>query len=190
MAGDTDNTSVWSEADVYIGSLTATNPTGNAAFTLTDGTVTTTEWDLVGLLDGSAGFGEQQSLDSTDHSAWGVGVIATTRRNFKLTRTFTALEDNETVMGLIYDASGVTFTDEDYTGTLKVRDSAEKFKIAFELRDGVKVRRMISANYAQIEEVGEVTESEEGIQSRPVTVGIYPNGDGELWVTFKGDAAA
>lgn len=184
MAGDTDNTSVWSEADVYIGALDAPNPTGNAAFSLVDG-----DWDLVGLLDGSAGFGEQQSIDSTDHNAWGYGVIATTRRNFKLTRTFTALEDNETVMGLIYDASGVTFTDEDYTGTLKVRDNALKFKIAFELRDGVKVRRMISANYGQIEEIGEVSESEDGIQSRPITVAIYPNGSQELWVTFKGDAA-
>ena len=34
MAGDTDNVAVWSEADVLIGSLTATNPTAGAAFLL------------------------------------------------------------------------------------------------------------------------------------------------------------
>ena len=184
MAGDPINTAVWGEADVFIGALDAADPTTNAAFD-------TDDWKFVGLLDGSAGFAEAQSLDQTDHNAWGYGVVATTYKGQKTTRTFTALEDNETVMGLFYDTSGMTFDDDagTYSGTLGVKDYTESFRIAFEVRSGGKIKRYISANYAQAVPAGDATEGEDNLQARPVTVTIYPTADQELWITYKGAAA-
>ena len=81
MAGDTDNVAVWSEADVLLGSLTATDPATNTAFLLNADPTPVTEWDFAGILDGAAGFGETQANDSTDFMGWGVGVIASSKKN-------------------------------------------------------------------------------------------------------------
>lgn len=180
MAGDTDNVSVWAEADVLVGPVTATIPTTGADFAV--------DWEFVGILDGSAGFGESQSNDATDFNGWGYGVVASSRKNLAITRTFTMLEDNETTQGLRYDTSGVTYSGGGYTGTLRGRDLNEKFRIGFELRQGTTLKRMISSNYAQIESIGDVTEGEDNTSSFPVTVKIYPDSDGEYWTVFKGAA--
>lgn len=195
MAGDTDNVAVWSEADVLIGSLTATNPTAGAAFTLNTagGTPVTDQWDFAGILDGSAGFSESQSNDSTDYTGWGVGTVATSRKNLTITRTFTVLEDNPITLGLRYDTSDVTFNStggySGYSGTLAGRDLNEKFKVAFETRSDGVVKRLISKNYAQIESIGDVSEGEDNTASFSVTVKIYPNASGEFWETYKGAAS-
>ena len=87
MSGNPDKASIWGDADVYVGPTTAPTPaTENDPFS--------GEWELVGLLDGEAGFEESRSQDSTDHYAWGGLLIRTSRRNFVLTRKFVALEDN------------------------------------------------------------------------------------------------
>lgn len=187
MAGDVDNVAVWAEADVLIGPLTATDPTAGAAFLLTTG-----NWDFVGILDGSAGFTESQTNTSTDHTGWGVGVVATTRKDLAITRTFTALEDNETTLGLRYDASGVTFGSGTYTGTLAARNLQDQFKIAFEVRTGDVIKRMISKNFAEIDAIGDVSENEDGLASMQVTVKIYPDttsGDPVYWKVYKGAAS-
>lgn len=189
MSGDTDNVAVWSEADVLLGSLTATNPTAGAAFTLNDGDTVTTEWDFAGILDGSAGFSESQTNDSTDFPGWGVGTVATSRKNLTITRTFTVLEDNPITLGLRYDTTGLTVNASGYTGTLAGRDLNGKFKVAFEVRTGTTIKRLISKNYAQVDSIGDTTEGEDNIASFPVTVKIYPDANGEFWVTYKGAAA-
>lgn len=189
MAGDTDNVAVWSEADVLLGSLTATVPTAGADFTLNSPPTTTSEWDFAGILDGGAGFTESQTNDSTDFPGWGVGTVASTRRNLAITRTFTVMEDNAVTLGLRYDTDGVTFAADGYTGTLAGRDLNYKFKIAFETRTGDVVRRLISTNYAQIDSIGDVAEGEDAVASFSVTVKIYPDADGNFWETYKGAAA-
>src|SRR5690606_19395075 len=130
--------------DVLIAPIGTALPATNAAFA--EG------WEYVGLLDGGQGFEESIEQDSTDHTAWGYGVIATTYGNTKVTKTFTALEENETVMGLVYDTSSMTFDDEagTYVGTLKVRDNTERVLIAFVTTSGDNERRMISAGYATV----------------------------------------
>jgi hypothetical protein len=178
MAGNTANTAVWGEADVLIAPISATTPVGNAAFS--------GDWEYVGLLDGDAGFGENQSVDSTDHNAWGYGVIATTHQGNKTQKTFTALEDNETVLSLIYDTSGMTFGVGTFSGALAVKDFTDQFKIAFVTRSGDNERRFISANYATAEPGDGGSESETNLQSRPITVTVYPTSDRELWDTYKG----
>src|SRR5690349_8740880 len=111
MSGDVDNVAVWAEADVLLGPLTAPNPAAGADFALTG----TDPWGFAGILDGSAGFTESQSSTSTDHTGWGVGVVATTRKDLSITRTFTALEDNEETLRLRYNTDGIVFTADGYS---------------------------------------------------------------------------
>ena len=136
MAGNPDNAAVWGQADVLIAPIGTALPVGNAAFGVA--------WEHVGLLDGGQGFEESIEQDSTDHNAWGYGVIATTYGNTKVTKTFTALEENSTVMGLVYDTSGMTFDDEagTYVGDLKVRDNTSRVLVAFVTTSGDTERRM------------------------------------------------
>ena len=66
--------------------------------------------------------------------------------------TFTALEENETVISLVYDTSGMTFDDVagTYVGDLKVRDNTTRVLVAFVTKSGGTERRLVSKNYATI----------------------------------------
>lgn len=182
MSGDPANTAVWGDADVLIAPISATIPTGNAAFSV--------DWNYIGLLDGSDGFTENVETSSTDHSAWGAGVVATTYGDQKTTKTFTALEDNDVVLDLMYDASALTYTDgTSYTGDLKVKDFTSKVRIAFVTYSGDNEKRLISANYATIAMSGAAAESEDSLQTRQFTATIYPTSGSVLWKTYKGASA-
>lgn len=180
MAGNTANAAVWGEADVLIAPIGTTLPTTNAAFGA--------GWEYVGLLDGGQGFEEGIEVTSTQHSAWGYGTIFTTYRDQVLTKTFTALEENEIVMGLVYDVASMTFDDEagTYVGTLKVRDHTEQVLIAFVTRSGSDEKRLISKGYATVAPTAAGTDSEESIGSKGFTATIYPNSSQELWYAYKG----
>jgi hypothetical protein len=180
VAGNPDNAAVWGGADVLIAPVGTTLPVAGAAFGA--------GWEHVGLLDGGQGFEESIEQDSTDHNAWGYGVIATTYGNTKVTKTFTALEENEVVMGLVYDTSGMTFDDAagTYVGTLKVRDNTERVLIAFVTTSGTTERRMISKNYATIAATSAGAESEDSLQSKGFTATIAPDETKALWYAWKG----
>lgn len=170
MAGDTTNTFLWSEADVYVAPLGSTPPAdANDAF---DGS-----WDLVGILDGTEGFTESRSEDTTDLFGWGGILLRTTRKNFKLTKTFTALEKNEVTHALQWPGS-----DDDGNGTLIVPRPIRQL-IAFETRDVAtgQVHRVISINEAEIDLNGDVAENEDSIAGLPFIATIFPNGNGELF---------
>ena len=180
MAGNPTNAAVWGGADVLIAPIGTPLPTGNAAFGV--------GWEYVGLLDGGQGFEESIETESTDHEAWGYGVIATTYKGTKVTKTFTALEENETVMGLVYDTSGMTFDDVagTYVGDLKVRDNTTRVLVAFVTTSGDTERRMITKNYATIAATAAGSESEEGLASKGFTATIIPDADKTLYYTYKG----
>jgi hypothetical protein len=185
MSGDTTNVTLFPDADVLIGAVTSDSPADGEDFALTG----TDPWVFAGILDGSAGFTEDQANDSQDFFGWGVGVIATGRKNLVITRTFTALEDNPETLGLRYDTTGITFASGGYTGDLAGRDLQRRFRIAAQLQVGDTLKRMISKNYAQIDTLGTVTEGEDAIFSLPVTVKIYPeiiDGKPVYWETYKG----
>lgn len=185
MSGDTSNVTLFPNADVFLGSLLSADPTPGEAFALTG----TNPWAFVGILDGDAGFGEDQNADSTDFAGWGVGVIATGRRNLAITRTFTALEDNEQTLGLRYDVTGVTFASGGYSGDLGGRDLQKKFRLAWQLQLGSTLKTRITKNFAQVDSLGTVTEGENNIFSLPVTVKIYPeivSGKPVYWTDYKG----
>lgn len=178
--GNTLNTAVWGGADVLIAPLGTAIPVDNAAFD--------PAWKFVGLLDGGQGFEEGIEVDSTDHEAWGFGVIATTYKGQKTTKTFTALEDNSTVMGLVYDTAGMTFDDAagTYSGDLGVKDFTARVLVAFVTYSGTTEKRAISKNYATIAATAAGSESEEALQSKGFTATIYPDSNKKLWTVYKG----
>lgn len=183
MSGDPSNAAVWANADVFIGPIDATIPSGGDPFG--------DEWDHVGLLNGADGFDEKINVDSSDHYAWGGILVASTRKNFKLTRSFTAYEDNPTMYDLWYPGHSVVFADDgSFEGDVNVPDLQHSFKIAFQVRTGSKIKRVVCKNYAQLEDRGDSKEGEDDLASRQATVVIYPDASGGLFHTYKGPQVA
>jgi hypothetical protein len=160
VAGDADNTRLWADADVYVSfDLEAESPVDET-------TEFGADWELIGLLDGEQGFVETREEEETDHYAWGGILFKTGRRNFKLTRTFTAFEDNETTRRLRWPGSE---GDE-----IRV-PRPERVLIEFETREGDLVRRVISAYQAEVKINGDVTENEVDPAALPFVATIFPD---------------
>ncbi|GGJ86783.1 hypothetical protein GCM10011583_17930 [Streptomyces camponoticapitis] len=158
MAGDPTNASLWTDADVYVGPLSATNPaTVDDPFSV--------DWGLVGLLDGDEGYTESRDEDKDDKYAWGGILVRTSRAHFKLTKSFTALEDNETTRSLIWPGS---------TETEIIVPRPAQIKMAFETREGDKVKRLITAQYAEVDLDGDVQENETDLTAYSLVATIFP----------------
>jgi hypothetical protein len=162
------------------------NATATATVTALIGA--TTGWSYLGLLDGGQGFEDGIEVESTDHEAWGYGVIATTYKGQKTTKTFTALEENSTVMDLVYDTQYMTFDDTagTYSGDLAVKDYTERVKMAFITTSGDTEKRSITKNYATVAPTSAGSESEEALASKGFTATIYPDTNLKLWTVYKG----
>jgi hypothetical protein len=149
---------LWTDADVYVGPLSATNPaTIDDPFGV--------EWGLVGLLDGDEGYTESRDEDKDDKYAWGGILVRTSRAHFKLTKSFTALEDNETTRSLIWPGS---------TDTQIIVPRPEQIKMGFETREGGKVKRLITAQYAEVDLDGDVQENETDLTAYSLVATIFP----------------
>lgn len=189
MFGDpAANAPVWQKGAVLLGSLTATTPTGNAAFQINNGTTITTEWDPVGALDDSSPFDDgEESIEVTSHSAFGFGTYAKTYKNQEERVTFTALETTLVTLGILYDAAGVTDTGGNLSGVLKQRDPSEKFMIAFHRENGTDIERKISRSYCYIDNISRAFG--DGKATRTVTVFVVPEADGGLYDYYLGAKA-
>lgn len=166
MSGNTEAASLWADANVYVTDDLSAElpPTIDDEFG--------DEWNLVGLLDGDAGFEEARSEDSSDFYAWGQVLVRTSKRNFSLTRKFTALEDNAIVAGIVYPGSTAT----------KIRvPKKHLFKIAFETFDGEKKKRLVSTRYVEVSEIGTIKDSESELTKYEITVKIFPTAEGDLF---------
>lgn len=151
MAGDADNASMWDDADVFVSfDLEASDPA-----TIDDDF--SNDWVLVGLLDGAAGFAETVDEPRTTGRAWGQGVVKTNRKGAEVTVKFTALEDNETTERL---------------GRPNLR---EKVRIAFETREGDKVRRRIAREPSSVRRNGDTTANEDNMAMIPFQADIFPD---------------
>jgi hypothetical protein len=168
MSGDPSEARLWADADVYVSfNLDAAVPaTVDDDFDLGD-------WELVGLLDGDAGFVESRNQDKTDIYAWGQVLVRTSRRNYKETHTFTALEWNDTTKRLYRPGSTDT--------VWKVAKKPERVLVAFETREDDTVTRIITAYQAEIEVNGDVTRNETDLSKLPFIATIFPTDDGDLW---------
>lgn len=166
MSGDPTASRLWHDADVYI------------AFDLDETRPATIDedfgagWDLVGLLDGEEGFTESREEEVSDHFAWGGILMRTGRRNFMLTKSFTAFEHNETTRRLRWPGSEA--------GEIKV-PRPESVLIAFETVDNGVKHRVISRLRAEVTIDGDITENESDPASLPFVAKIYPDADGVLF---------
>lgn len=166
MAGDPLKANLWTDADVYISTnLSATLP-ANAS------TAFGVDWELVGLLDGDDGFPESRDEDTDDKYAWGGMLVKTSRNHFKLTKSFTALEDNDTTYSLLWPGSSAT--------RIKIPRPV-RVLVAFETREGDKVRRLITSQYAEISLDGDHGENETDLESATFVATIFPTSDGYLF---------
>jgi hypothetical protein len=169
MAGDPDNASMWDDADVFVSfDLEAANPADiDSDFPA--------EWELVGLLDGAAGFAETVDEPRTTGRAWGQGVIKTNYKGAEVTRKFTALEDNA------------------ITERLARPNLREKVLIAFETREGDKVTRKIAREPATVRRAGDSTANEDNLAMIPFQADIFPDttidpaDEDQFWVTQTTD---
>lgn len=166
MAGNPDLAALWANADVYIAdTVDATIPAdADAAFG--------SEWTPVGLLDGDDGFSSGRESEQSDHFAWGGIIVRTGRKNFKLTKKFTVLEDNAATRRLIWPGS---------TDTELVVPQPTPVKLAFELREGTKVKRLITRRHAEVDVDGDMVENESDLTRAPLAAVIFPDAEGVLF---------
>lgn len=180
MAGDATNAALWTNADVYIAPIGSTEPTDVT-------TAWAAAWDAVGLLDGEEGFTEEREEDSEDFYAWGGILVKRTKSKHKRTIKFVCLEDNATVFDLVNPGSTRSTAAGITTSVVRV-PTAQEFAIGFEVTDGTTIKRRVCAR-AEVQEVGEVKESEAGLTVYEVTVVLYPESDGTLYTDLSGAAA-
>jgi uncharacterized protein YjdB len=166
MSGDPTKANLWTDADVYVSTNLAATLPADASQPFGG------EWGLVGLLDGDDGFPEQRDEDTDDKFAWGGILVRTSRQHFKLTKSFTALEDNDVTFALIWPGSTAT--------KIKVPRPA-RVKVAFETREGDKVRRLITSLYAEVTLDGDHGENETDLESATLACVIFPTSDGDLF---------
>lgn len=166
MSGDPTKANLWTDADVYVSfDLSAPMPANaNTPFG--------PQWDHVGLLDGDEGMPESRDEDTDDKFAWGGILVKTSRNHFKLTKAFTALEDNATVRRLVWPGSTAT--------KIKV-PKPERVLIGFEVREGEKTRRLITSLYSECSLDGDHGENETDLESATIVATIYPTAEGDLF---------
>lgn len=186
------NALVWSDYAVLLAGLTATTPSGtpagatieSAGYILNDpeaATPVTTEWDPVGALAADAPVStETETVQVTPHTAAGShGVYAKTKNNREFTMTFTAKETTLTTLGIRYDASGLTETAGNISGTLKARDLNKKYMVGLVRKSGTTLERRTLDNYATIDSIAPDDSNDES--NFTVTMTLFLGEGGELW---------
>src|SRR5690606_41535563 len=114
----------------------------------------------------------EREEEVTDDYAWGAILVRTSRRNFKLTVSFQALEDNDVVRGLVWPASP--------PGEIVV-PRPPRVKIAFETREGSKIKRLISRHAAEVTVSAAITEAEGDLTRFPLVAPTFSDASGVLF---------
>lgn len=163
---DPKNVPIWVDANVWASTAaTATQPaTVDAAFDST--------WNLVGILDGKAGFSDDRKWVETNHFGWGIGLFKVSHSQFELTRTFTAFENNATTRNMLWPGSTST--------ALLVPRPASLF-LAFETNSETGGKeRLITRTKSQVW-VPKLTTTEADITSLAFTCRVFADGTGTLF---------
>lgn len=166
MPDDTTLATLAADADVYLAASLATVNPIDASVAFGAG------WTMLGLLDGGDGYSESRSEDVKDHFAWGGTLVRTSRKNFKLEKKFAVLEDNVTTRALIWPGS---------SATQRIIPKPANVKIAFETREGGKVQRLITRNYAQVSVDGDIKDGEDDLTKVGLVATIFPDSAGVLF---------
>lgn len=167
MSGDPTNAHTWADANVFV------TFDLDAAVPATIDNDFDASWDLAGLLNGDEGFTETRDEDVNDIYAWGGILVATTRRNFKMTKRFVALEYNDTVRALVYPGSD--------PGEIVVPRPVDCL-LGFEVFTGDTKRRLITQYRAQVAVDGDLADNETDVSQYALIATIYPDANGVLFV--------
>ncbi|WWV91845.1 major tail protein [Microbacterium phage phiMiGM15] len=182
MTGNAKNTNQWAGADVYIAPAGTEGP-------LDLDSAWPAAWKPVGLLDGEEGFTESREDETSERYAWGGLLVRRSKSKHKRTIRFVALEDNATTFGLVNPGSTRSVTGGVRRSVVKVPISGVKFAIGFETRDGDRTKRRV-VDTAEVDEVGEIKESETEPSIFDVTTILFPDADGVLYVDIETDPEA
>lgn len=132
---------------------------------------------------GDDGVTEANERDTTKIKAWGGDVVKIVQSEHSVTYSFRFIEAlNGDVLKAVYGDDNVTTTAAtSTTGTIhevEIKgDMLPHFAIVFEIKDG-DARIRISAEDAQITEVGEITYSDEDVIGYEVTIECFADADG------------
>ncbi len=189
MSGDTRNPRIWVNAEVRTTpdldvptTLIAAIETGGWASGWGAG------WDDLGLLS-EDGLTQTRDQEVTDHYAHGGILWRTTKSKQKRTIQVTALEDNAVVFPLVNPGSTAEAIGGGITHrTIKIPQPDPR-GFGLELRDGPIIARRIIP-LGEISEVGEESITDNEGAAYPLTINIYPDGDGVLFHEFTNNPAA
>lgn len=160
MSGTPGNASIWADADIYVSTDLAVALPASAAAAMPVG------WGAaVGLLDGADGIVTTRDRDDQVFYAWGGVPVRKRRKNYLETVKFSVLEDNDKTRALIHPGSSA--------GELIV-PQVVPVMLALEVRDGTKVRRKITASYAEIDVDGDMVENEDDLTKVSLVATIFP----------------
>lgn len=181
MAGSAANLDIWQGADVYAGAIGTAAPIDvttslNVAF------------KAVGLLSND-GLTLAMSEDTTDLTAWGVGVVRTSKRNHKRTFQVTCLEDNLTVFGLVNPGSTSVFATPLTTRTVKA-PVANPMAWVFQLTDGAAITKRIYVPRGEVTDVADITYADSSLEAKQLTITVYGAADGTLYQEFTNNVGA
>lgn len=182
MAGNAENTSLWTGADVYTAPKSTAGPTDlTSAWPVA--------WKALGLLDGGEGFVESRDQTTNNHYAWGGILYRKSVSEQSRTFEFTALEDNDAVYLLANPGSTTATVDGVRTRVSVTPKAGYHFALGLETRDGDRIKRRILLD-CEVEEIDDITENEEDPTVYKFTVTVYPDADGVLYTTIETDPAS
>lgn len=172
MAGDATNAGRWAECDVYEAPVGTTPPVDND----TDPSAT---WNLIGFLDPDDGLPRGFEEDSDTKSAWGGATIDVINTFNGESFTFTGIEDNDVMFGLVYEGSATPSA----VGSLKTRVAKvpvrDNHAWLFQLRNGTKKKTYI-VQKGRISAVALKDENNADLGGATITVTSISNSDNEL----------
>lgn len=169
MAKNADNVRIWKDADVYFSDKPDAKVGADGEFG--------PDWAQVGLLNGGSEIGQEFDGETTEVGSFGGRIVLTDRAFRKDTRTFSALEDNETTFALMWPGS--EFVETGAT-VLRVPKDAEGV-IAFRTVDQKgRVVIDISRELAKVRATG-APKSDEGATATEFTVDVLPDNTDSLY---------
>ncbi len=187
MAGDVGNARIFDSFDAFSapkGTAFPTDPTTpfGAAF-------------LAVGLGGEDGITESRDQTVDNKFDWNGNLVRSVRGTIAVTFSFTVLEDNRVVWGLLNPGSTAATTAATTTAPAYVTRTFKKpvgdvRAWAFETKDGALVTARILCPLAEITEVGDKQRVNSELMSQDVTVSVYPASDGVIYREITNAAGA
>ena len=174
------NISIWKDAEVWF--------SDNEDAVVSETGVFGDDWAQVGILNGGAEIGQEFDGETTEVGSFGGKIVLTDRSFRKDTRTFAALEDNETTFGLMWPGSEYV---EDGSTVLRVPHDAEGV-VAFKTTDHRgRVLIDITRLPAKVRSSG-AAKGDEGATATEFTVDVLPDNTDSLYdrLVIDGDISA